>query len=107
MDPGRQWFQSFLKRHSNLAQRHAESINSTRTRVTEESLRKWHSDLKEFLITENGEDIFGDPDRIINADESGFNICPVRIGWIRSGFGKHDGLAKFFSIWKSLAHPYH
>lgn len=75
--PGRKWFQSFMKRHPDLAQRHAESINSARSRVTEESLRKWHFDLREFLIKENAEDILGDPDRIINADESAFNICPT------------------------------
>lgn len=74
--PGRKWFNSFLRRHPDIAQRHAESINSARSRVTEESLRKWHSDLKEFLTTENAEDILNDPDRIINADESGFNVCP-------------------------------
>lgn len=74
--PGRKWNNRFLKRHPDVAQRHAESINTARSRVTEKSLRKLHSDLKEFLITEHTEDILDDPDRIINADESGFNICP-------------------------------
>lgn len=74
--PGRKWFDSFLKRHPDVAQRHAESINSARSRVTEQSLRKWHSELREYLITKHAEDILDDPERIINADESGFSVCP-------------------------------
>ncbi|XP_063931160.1 uncharacterized protein LOC135143212 [Zophobas morio] len=46
--PGRKWFSGFLKRHPDIAARHAESINISRT------------------------DILEDPERIINADESGF-----------------------------------
>lgn len=59
--PERKWFESFLKRHPGLAQRHAEST----------------LDLRKFLTTENAEDILDDPDGIINADEYAFNICPT------------------------------
>lgn len=75
--PGRKWFNGFLKRHPDVTQRYAESINSARSRVTEESLRKWHSELREFLISAHAEDILEDPNRIINGDESGFNVCPT------------------------------
>ncbi|CAK1583497.1 unnamed protein product [Parnassius mnemosyne] len=74
--PGRKWFSGFLKRNPDIAQRHAESINSARSRVTEEGLRRWHSKLKEFLISQDVQDILEDPDRILNCDESGFHITP-------------------------------
>lgn len=68
--PGRKSFNSFLSRHTDVTQRYAESINSAWSRVTEESLRKWHSDFRQFLIIEHAADVLDDPDRIINADES-------------------------------------
>lgn len=33
--------------------------------------------MRKFFISEQVEDILDDPDRIINADESGFNICTM------------------------------
>lgn len=38
--PGRKWFSNFLKRHPDITQRYAESINSARSPVTENSLEK-------------------------------------------------------------------
>lgn len=75
--PGRKWFDNFMKRNPEIAQRQAEAINSARSRVTEEGIRKWHSELKEFLKNENAEDILDDPDRILNGDESGFQVSPT------------------------------
>lgn len=74
--PGRKWCSSFLKRHPDKAERHAESINISRSLVTETALRKWHANLKEYLVTEGVADILEDPKRIINADESGFQTSP-------------------------------
>ncbi|XP_063217115.1 uncharacterized protein LOC134527954 [Bacillus rossius redtenbacheri] len=74
--PGIKWFKSFLKRHPTLSERYAESINTARATVTEESLRQWFHELKGFLEQENHLDILNDPSRIYNADESGFETCP-------------------------------
>lgn len=74
--PGRKWFSSFLKRHPDLTARHAESINISRSLVTETALRKWHANLKQYLVAEGVADILEDPERIINADESGFQTSP-------------------------------
>lgn len=74
--PGIKWFHAFLKRHSEISQRHAESINTARAAVTENSIRQWHEDIRTYLVTENAEDILEDPSRILNSDESGFATNP-------------------------------
>ncbi|GBP16343.1 hypothetical protein EVAR_9936_1 [Eumeta japonica] len=48
--PGRKWFSSFLKRHPDVA--------------------------TQYLVAEGVADILEDPERIINADESGFKTSP-------------------------------
>lgn len=75
--PGRKWFECFLKRHPAISQRHAEYIDLSRSRVTEAAIRKWHSDLHDYLMNENVVDILQDPDRILNSDESGFQTNPA------------------------------
>ncbi|XP_031358776.1 uncharacterized protein LOC116182378 [Photinus pyralis] len=74
--PGKKWFSSFLKRHPEITQRHAESINGARACVTEASIRAWHASVRTYLIEENAEDIVSDPTRILNSDESGFATNP-------------------------------
>lgn len=74
--PGDTWFKAFLKRHPEIAQRHAESIDSGRALVNETSIRKWHDDLQSYLKSENALTILNEPQRIFNADESGFLTNP-------------------------------
>ncbi|KAJ8952300.1 hypothetical protein NQ314_007568 [Rhamnusium bicolor] len=74
--PGFKWFNAFLKRHPELSQRHAESINTARACVSENSIRQWHEDIRKYLINENAVDILEDPTRIFNSDESGFATNP-------------------------------
>lgn len=74
--PGQTWFKNFLKRHPQISQRTAEGINKARTRVTEESIRLWFRELTQFLTESNNLDILESPERIFNADESGFALCP-------------------------------
>lgn len=74
--PGRKWFASFIKRHQEIAVRHAESIKTARSLVTETAFRKWHANLKEYLVAEGAADILEDPERFTNTHESGFQSCP-------------------------------
>nr|XP_023029868.1 uncharacterized protein LOC111517823 [Leptinotarsa decemlineata] len=39
--PEETWYQSFLKRHKNIALRKAEGLSKSRAIITEESIRKW------------------------------------------------------------------
>lgn len=74
--PERTWFESFLKKHPTISQRHVENIDIARNQVTEAAIRKWHSDLHGYLESENTLDILNDPNRIINCDDAGFQINP-------------------------------
>lgn len=74
--PGRKWYLGFLKRHSSLALREAESITKGRAVVTEENIRKWFQDLKNFLSEQNALEILNDPSGIFNGDETSFSLCP-------------------------------
>lgn len=74
--PGKTWFNAFLKRHPQISQRQAESINTARACVTEEAIRKWHEEIRSYLISENAVNILEDPSRILNSDESGFATNP-------------------------------
>lgn len=74
--PGRKWFESFLKRHQDVSERHAESINLARAAVTEEKIKSWFNELSQYLKEENALDILDDSTRLYNADETGFHTCP-------------------------------
>ncbi|KAI4461697.1 hypothetical protein MML48_5g00010854 [Holotrichia oblita] len=56
--------------------REAESVNKARAIVTKEFIQKWFTDLKQYLEEQKMMDIFEDPNRIFNGDESGFALCP-------------------------------
>lgn len=74
--PGEKWYSSFMRRNPKLALKNAESLEKYRSLITEEYIRAWFTDLNSFLIESNAIDILDDPSRILNADESGFNLCP-------------------------------
>lgn len=74
--PGQKWYQNFLKRHPEISLREAESVNKARAIVTEESIRLWFQNLKNYLEVNNVLDVMEDGDRILNGDESGFSLCP-------------------------------
>lgn len=74
--PGKKWLSSFFKRHPELSQRTPEGISKGRAIVTEQTIRKWFSELKSFLEDNHYEDVLLDPTRIFNGDEAGFSMCP-------------------------------
>lgn len=74
--PKQTWYLNFLKRNPEISLREAEGINKARAIVTQESIRKWFKELTQFLRDENLIDVFEDPRRIFNGDESGFALCP-------------------------------
>lgn len=72
--PGRSWYDGFLKRHSELAQRIAQNLSFSRSSVTKIALRKWFAEIKTHLDKENPADL--DATRIFNCDESAFYLSP-------------------------------
>lgn len=73
---GIRWYLSFLKRHPNISVREPEGINKAREAIKESSIRKWFADLHAFLVERNALDILDDPNRILNADETGVSLFP-------------------------------
>lgn len=49
--PGQKWYMNFLKRHSEISLREAESVNRARAVITEQYIRAWFRDLKAYLET--------------------------------------------------------
>ncbi|XP_026686583.1 uncharacterized protein LOC113471547 [Diaphorina citri] len=74
--PGKKWYAAFLRRNPQVTIREAEGITKGRAIITEEAIKKWFSDLKEYLVEENALDILDDPQRIMNGDETSFSMCP-------------------------------
>lgn len=59
------WHQNFLKIHPEISIREPES-----------TIRKWFEELECFLTEKGMMDIMDDPERILNADETGISLCP-------------------------------
>ncbi|CAH0721901.1 unnamed protein product, partial [Brenthis ino] len=74
--PGDTWYQAFLRRHPDVNVREPEGINNARAAVTENRVRFWFKDLKEYMKSIDALDVFDDPSRIFNGDETGFSLCP-------------------------------
>lgn len=74
--PGKKWYSAFFRRNPQLVHRNPENLSKGRAVLTEESIRKWFTCLREYLETENATDILDDATRIFNGDESSFTLCP-------------------------------
>lgn len=74
--PGDKWYNLFLGRHPEIAQRVSQALISSRANVTEAQVRSWFSEVKTYLQGKNLLDVFNDPRRIFNADETAFFLCP-------------------------------
>lgn len=74
--PGEKWYSGFLKRHPDLVLREPEGLTKSRAIITEEFIRKWFQDLNEFINEKGIQDIFTDPRRVLNGDETSFSMCP-------------------------------
>ena len=77
--PGQKWYQCFLRRHPELAERLAQNLTKSRADVSEEKLRKWFEEIQQYLKSKNLENVLEDPSRIFNCDESAFFLAPKGI----------------------------
>lgn len=74
--PGETWFKAFLKRHPALSLKNAESLTKDRAAVSKEGILRWFNEVSGYLKEENVLEILKCPERIYNAHESGFQLCP-------------------------------
>ncbi|XP_030767168.1 uncharacterized protein LOC115890944, partial [Sitophilus oryzae] len=74
--PGEAWYKAFLRRNPEITIRTAEAVTAASANVSENDIRRWFTQIEEFLQEKNLMDVFQDPDRIMNADETCFFLCP-------------------------------
>ncbi|KAH1024613.1 hypothetical protein HUJ05_004073, partial [Dendroctonus ponderosae] len=68
----RGWYKSFLRRNSSLTERQTEAVTSASANVSENNIRGWFAKIEAYLRNEELLDIFKDPKRIFNSDETNF-----------------------------------
>lgn len=74
--PGKNWFLGFLKRHPTLSKRVAQNLPLSRNQITEGSIRGWFGRVHSHFEDNNLFEVFEDPKRIYNCDETAFFLCP-------------------------------
>lgn len=74
--PGRKWYDAFRKRHPMVSEKKCQNLTAARANVTEEGLRQWYEEVRQYLTQTGNENILDDPSRIYNMDESGFFLRP-------------------------------
>lgn len=74
--PGYKWFQGFLARNPEVTKRLPQNYPKARQAVTEESLRTWFQNVKQYFTSHELLDVLNDPKRIFNLDESAFFLSP-------------------------------
>nr|CAH7743641.1 unnamed protein product [Callosobruchus chinensis] len=74
--PGEGWVNGFLKRHPEISKRTSEGVTSASACVSEQDIRNWFTNIREYIKQKGLQEVLEDPSRIFNSDESGFQICP-------------------------------
>ncbi|XP_062716631.1 uncharacterized protein LOC109402167 [Aedes albopictus] len=68
----------FLGRHPNIARRIPSALSKQRVSVTESGIRKWFREIDEFIHQEELHDVFANPQRIFNMDETSLRLVPTK-----------------------------
>jgi hypothetical protein len=74
--PGPGWVKAFLRRNP-ISLRASERVTAASACVTEADIRKWFSDVEEYINENNLQEVMMHPLRVFNGDETGFQICPA------------------------------
>lgn len=86
--PSKQWLKDFFKHHPELADRTPSALGKERALVSRSSLESWFNEMKEFMDKQDPT-ILSSPERIYNADETGFSFCPKAKKIIATKGSKH------------------
>lgn len=74
--PGRKWYERFLQRHPEISLRSPQNLTMSRSSVEKVQIRRWFSEVSEFLEKAGLTYVLNDPRRVFNADESAFFLNP-------------------------------
>ena len=72
--PSKQWVKDFMKNHPELSDRTPMALGKERALVNKHSLSLWFNDMKRHLDKVDVSLLLS-PDRLYNADETGFSLC--------------------------------
>jgi len=65
-----------MQRHPLISIRTSEHVTTASACVSEKDIKKWFSDIHQYLVDEKLDGILQDPTRLFNGDETGFSLCP-------------------------------
>ncbi|XP_062559413.1 uncharacterized protein LOC134224151 [Armigeres subalbatus] len=74
--PGRTWVKLYLKRHPKMSLRTPEFVTKASATVSLSDIHSWYDKVELFLTKEGFMEILQDPRRIINGDETSFQLNP-------------------------------
>lgn len=74
--PGEVWYKAFLRRNPHISERTGEAVTAASGNLSEQDIRKWFGGIQEYLQSKGWQSILENPDRVLNADETCFNLCP-------------------------------
>lgn len=74
--PGRKWYEGFLKRHPDISKRTSQNLTVQRRCVTQQQIDAWFEEVGSYIKEKKLEDVFKNPNRIFNADETAFFLNP-------------------------------
>lgn len=70
--PGKRWYSSSLKRHPDLITIQPQNLTASRSSVTTSKLKNWFEEVRSYLNDNSHSDIFNEPRRVLNMDETAF-----------------------------------
>lgn len=73
---GKTWTRLFLKRHPKITVRRPEFVSSASSKVCPEDIKRWFTNIEDHLESQELQSILADPQRIINGDETSFQLNP-------------------------------
>lgn len=74
--PSKGWLFAFMNRHPELTTRGSETLARASACVTKKDVVAWFETWMQYLMEESLLNVFDEPDRILNMDESGFVLNP-------------------------------
>lgn len=74
--PGKGWYKAFLRRHPEVTERTSEAVTAASSPISEKDIRKWFSFIDSYFNEEGYKEVFNNPSRIFNGDETNFLLCP-------------------------------
>ncbi|KAH9633956.1 hypothetical protein HF086_015160 [Spodoptera exigua] len=86
---GEKWFKLFLARHPTLTFRTTEAVTAASSTVSENDVRGWFRQINDYFVENNLLQLFSDPARILNGNETNFVLCP-KTGLVLNAKGERN-----------------